>query len=282
MIKQIISTFLDTTPRQWFIFWAETFNVDYQNPLLQIKNIALSFYGIKGAALAGSLALHMLLFVYHVQSQKLLPTGVNVSSDKELTLQDQKVLAALMAQKEMIEIKGVYYVDGNEKKKIASTGNAVLSDLLKKLKSGKSSWALANKIAIPNASASISSVPSKDSSFSWKQAVENTESKKDTSRETEDKLTQQIAKYETQFQGCYEKALLKDSSMNGKIEFLIQIGNQNNVAKSNVRFEGVGIPTGKLQLEGCLQNIVSKIRLSDDGQDLNGKKIKFYAMLKAW
>jgi hypothetical protein len=282
MIKQLISTFLDTTPRQWLIFWAETFHFDYKNPKQQLKNIVYSFYGIQGTALLGSFALHLLLFAYSVQSQKLSEDKLNSSTSEEITLQDQKTLAALIAQQEMIEITGVYYIDGKEKTKIIPKGNAILSDLLKKLKSGKNNWALSNKIVIPNAAASVLSNNAKNSNFSWQQAVETTEQKKDSPHAIEDKLTKQIAQYEPKFQGCYEKALLKDSSMNGKIEFLMQIGQNNNIANSHVRFEGVGLPAGKSQLEDCLQNVVSKIVITNDGQDLNGKKIKFYAMLKAW
>jgi hypothetical protein len=285
MIQKFINMVLDTTPRQWLIFWAETFQFNYKDPVGQLKDNLKSFYSLKGATLAVSIVVHILL-IFSIQSQKMTDDSIANEGGETITLADKKDLTALMAQQDLLATSGVYYFNGTEKKITApplKASKSALAALLKKLGSGKNNWkATANQFGIPSADASVpTNKKDLDSKFSWSAAVEK-HPKKESTGKVEEELTKQIAKYDTQFQGCYEKALLKDSSMNGKIEFLMKVGGQNNISESQVRFEGVGMHAGKSQLEACLHEVAGKIRLADNSRELVGKKIKFYVMLKAW
>jgi len=96
---------------------------------------------------------------------------------------------------------------------------------------------------------------------------------------SKDKMSQHLATYQKQFQRCYESALLKDSSLNGKIQFDLLTAKSGDISKSQIDFEGVGRPSTRADLIGCLRTVVRKIQFPQTLASTFGKNIRFQAVL---
>lgn len=92
-------------------------------------------------------------------------------------------------------------------------------------------------------------------------------------------LSQHLARYQNQFQGCYDRALLSDESLNGRIQFEMQIGSAGGIAADQVLFQGVGLPATKTQVQNCLQTVLHGIRFPPTLAQFYGRTIKFQAVL---
>ena len=60
-----------------------------------------------------------------------------------------------------------------------------------------------------------------------------------------------IDKHSFEFQDCYERALLKDESLSGKVIFLLKL-NQSKVKKAGLELKGEGNPPSRRELTRCL------------------------------
>lgn len=88
-----------------------------------------------------------------------------------------------------------------------------------------------------------------------------------------------LAGFKRRFRGCYERALLADSSVNGKVEFVMTVGNGGKVAGTSIRFKGKGLPVTTKGLEKCLTSITHDIRFPSRLQIASGQSFRFYAVL---
>lgn len=282
---KLLDILLDTTPRQWLIFLAETLCLDYRNPERQFREMLFVFRGPIGGALALSLMLHGLL-ISSTWIKDRFDTVVSGAAGESIDLQEQKSLEKLMALKEAIEVSGVYYLNGTEKKiDLQKATDPKLSMLLQKFKQGLGRWGDASSLGIAKADASV--VKNKQdvtkASYSWSETVKNSKSaapKVDGSA-LEQGLAKTISSYNPRFQNCYEKSLLKDALMGGRIGFELTVGRAQNISDSKISFEGTASSESVSLLEQCLNGVTQQIRLPANSESLSGKKIKFYVMLKA-
>lgn len=60
-----------------------------------------------------------------------------------------------------------------------------------------------------------------------------------------------IDRHSFQFQECYERALLKDENLSGKVIFLLRL-NRSKVAKSGLELQGEGNPASRRMFTHCL------------------------------
>lgn len=280
-LTKLLNVFLDTTPRQWLIFWAEAFQIDWKNPGAQAKNFVLSFRGVKGHAFGISIILHAMVLVCAILPQGQIAELFRTTAEQEIKLQD-KTDPSQISSEDFIEISGVYYLNGTEKKRPLQSSLSKLSGLLKQLKGPSAAWATAGAKESTTKTPAIQKllVPSK--SPQWQDIARPQEIEKTDSRSLEEDLSRRITQQDGQFQNCYEGALLKDPSMNGRIEFLVKIGSSQRVDGVDVDFAGVGLPESRRHLQTCLQNVAAKIRFDDlVGQKIAGKKLKFYVVLKS-
>ena len=82
-----------------------------------------------------------------------------------------------------------------------------------------------------------------------------------------DALRKMVKKHNHKFQGCYERALLKDELLSGKAIVTLTIGQ-----KADVNFKGLGKTSSIDSLKSCLQRESSRIRMA---QKVIGKKVRF-------
>lgn len=259
-----LNTFLDTTPREWFAWLRDIFSFDFH-----FKNVLM-------VALSLSVVLHMLpvLWVWK-ESLKETRSGEAVMTLRDLLKKEDPVKGSVVEEIPK-ELTGVFYVDGR-KKKVPVSMTSKLSGLLRQLQTTGTAWAStpsthAKKVAF----VATPQFHAQD----WKELAKDNPKDDVPTGKMEDFLSKEIAKYDSQFQSCYEGALLKDSSMNGKIEFMILMGAAQRVDSAQVRFDGVGMPDSKQQLEGCLRGVAGKIHFQTQ-EPLEGKKLKFFVVLKS-
>ncbi len=94
-----------------------------------------------------------------------------------------------------------------------------------------------------------------------------------------DQVTQYLGRYQHQFQTCYDSALLKDSSLNGRVRFSLKVSKVGAIAESVVRFDGVGQNAIRHNLESCLQVATHQIQFPATMTDAFNREIHFQAVL---
>jgi hypothetical protein len=96
---------------------------------------------------------------------------------------------------------------------------------------------------------------------------------------SKDLLNQHLAQYQGRFQSCYESALLKDESLNGKVHFELKTGATGGVSASKVTFEGVGLPSTRNELQGCLKTVIRDIQFPRNLAAAYNRTLQFQAVL---
>lgn len=94
-----------------------------------------------------------------------------------------------------------------------------------------------------------------------------------------DEISRELARYQPRFRACYEKALLADSSLNGKVQFVFTPGPLGEITQDEVIFEGVGRPDTRQELQTCLHQAMLEIRLPLTLAEAFGRSIQFQAVL---
>ena len=273
-----VNTFLDTTPRQW-IQGVAAFLKDL---LIGLEEGRKEVFDKSGGALVLSLMLHASPVVWMWSQQVDSDSSdASVATTLKDLLRQPKAEVADTSESSLIEVLGVYYFNGTEKKK-SVLQNTQMSNLLKSLRVTNTAWASVsgNQNKKPQVMPSQAETPDKG----WQELAKEQQAreKKSVAGKLDEILSQEVRKYDSQFQSCYEKSLLQDSSMNGKIEFLIQMGSAQRVESAHVRFDGVGLPESKKDLEGCLRTIANKIHFPVvDQENIAGKTLKFFVLLKS-
>lgn len=269
--KDVFDYFLDTTPRTHFKKMMELIF-----SIFKIENRALFIF------LMSSFVLHFLLVLpsmsfFRDWTESLTANGSQVTSS------DEKNFSKLVAENEALQVTGVFYFNGTEKpKKTNPTLSPTLSHLLAKFNRQSKSWNMGAALPVSQAQASIQKT--NDKKVDWAQKSEETKKNVKVSSEAsslEKNLSRSIAKHNPQFQNCYENALLKDPTISGKIAFDLTIGTQGKIANTKLNFDGQGASSSLQTLEDCLKTVTNRIQLPSSSQDLIGKQIQFYVMLKA-
>jgi hypothetical protein len=96
---------------------------------------------------------------------------------------------------------------------------------------------------------------------------------------SKDQLNQHLAQYQGKFQSCYESALLKDESLNGKVRFELKTGPTGNIADARVTFEGTGLPATRSELQSCLQARIREIHFPKTLAAAYNRTVHFQAVL---
>ncbi len=84
-----------------------------------------------------------------------------------------------------------------------------------------------------------------------------------------------IDKHNFQFQECYEKALLKDEKLSGKVIFLLKL-NQSKVQKAGLELKGKGNPMSRRELTRCLFRESKRLSFKKNTENIS---IKFNLIL---
>ena len=269
-LKDLLNVFLDTTPRQWI-----------HSLLDLVAGLRQQVRGVFGAALTASVLGHGVLLVSN-DITAAVKSAISAKQDGEtIDLKERAELEQMLEQKQAMEVVGVYYLNGTEKIK----KSLVSPDFLRLFKNMKqlnavSRWSLKE--------ASATTTPPKpgaaDGKMDWSKATQEMRAKdsiqpKQPNREQS--LIKTLHSYNPQFQACYERSLLKDPTISGKIAFELMVGTSRRIAQSNIKFEGQASAAGLDQLTDCLEAVTSKVMLPPEAEGMSGKRIKFYVMLKS-
>ena len=79
-----------------------------------------------------------------------------------------------------------------------------------------------------------------------------------------------IDQHSFQFQECYERGLLKDESLSGKVIFLLKL-RQSQVKKAGLELKGKGNPASRKELTRCLFNESKKLTFSNNKGNISIK-----------
>ena len=125
--------------------------------------------------------------------------------------------------------------------------------------------------------------PVKKEEAQWSSQLEKSLEQEDSSSENSvNRLREYLSKEEARFQQCYERALLLDRSMSGKVEFMLEFGAQGRISDAQVLYQGEGQDGSRNFLSTCLVTASKKLVLPKDVRGLDGKKVKFYVLLSSW
>lgn len=274
------NTFLDTTPREWGICISQVFSL-LSLPTLSRKSLLAALQGPQGGAFALSLVLHLSPVVWLWAQSVNAPAGEPgaITTLKDI-LKNPKVSEEAAAS-EALEIFGISYFNGTESKKTTLMPSKI-SGLLKSLRMTNTAWASIARPSNQHVDTTIAKKTVEQKNWQELSKEQQLQEKKTVAGKLDEILSKEISQYDSQFQSCYEKSLLQDSTMNGKIEFLVQMGSAQKVETATVRFDGVGLPESKKSLENCLKAVASKIRFpAVDQENIAGKKLKFFVVLKS-
>lgn len=95
-------------------------------------------------------------------------------------------------------------------------------------------------------------------------------------------LTEHIAGYEQQLQNCYERALLAESGLSGRVHFELEPARNGRVQKRKIAVEGVSQQRVENDLKFCLNAVIDQIHFPNKFQSIYGKTIQFYVLLARW
>ncbi len=275
-LTNIWNTFLDTTPRQWGRNFAGLFRMPEINlrPLLGNRWIL------------ASVGLHAAVFVAVVAPGGLAETLGKADASYEIEFRpvvqsaQDEVEAAFDENSEI-----VMRVPPKPKKK----PETLAEKLLKKYK----------KIYVGGIAATDKQQEELNKNPQWRQAKPSYRAstqigKVDLSKHldsmassekdqipglSKDMLNQHLAQYQGKFQSCYESALLKDESLNGKVRFELKTGASGGIAASKVGFEGVGLPSTRTELQSCLQTVIRQIQFPRNLAAAYNRTLQFQAVL---
>lgn len=273
-LQKAFNTFLDTTPRQWIRYWLEFWNLDFESWSDLYKTLGQNLRSLSASTICVSAIIHSILLVMAgVVSDRLY----DEQKKDIVSLKDIELEGGDKTTMDIVEISGVYYFDQDflKKKKPKSVLESLLSDL-----KNRGPKVASNQLQVKSPGQKKLKVSDlKKMDIDWSQITAETTEK---SSDIEKELNQYLARYNDQFRNCYEKSLIKDPSLNAKVEFLLQVGSNRNIAKSEIQFSGVGTPAVKEELRGCLQLVTQKIQLPKNSEELSGKQLKFFVVLNSW
>lgn len=272
--KKTFNILLDTTPRQWIHYWLDIFNLNFSSWSELIKTTTSHLKSLSASTVYLSAIFHGLLLV----SAGVVSDRLHEEQKSEtISLKDINFENGEASMADIVEISGVYYFDREylKKKKPKSVLESLLSDL--KNRSNPSNRNKLQVKSLGHKKLKVSDLKKMDIDWSKMTAKKN-----EKSADIEKQLNQHLAGYNDQFRQCYERSLIKDPSLNAKVEFLLQVGANRNIAKSDIQFSGVGTPSVKEELRDCLRLVTQKIRLPKSSEELSGKQLKFFVVLNSW
>lgn len=85
-----------------------------------------------------------------------------------------------------------------------------------------------------------------------------------------DGIMKVIDQHSFQFQECYERALLRDESLSGKVNFLLKL-NSSQVQKAGLDLQGKGSPASRRELTRCLFQESKKLVFSSNKSNVSIK-----------
>lgn len=94
-----------------------------------------------------------------------------------------------------------------------------------------------------------------------------------------DELNQHLLRYQPRFQSCYENALLRDESLNGKVHFELKTDPQGTITKSSVHFDGVGLAGIRQELQNCLKTVIGEVHFPKNLLGASSRTVQFQAVL---
>ncbi len=277
---RLLNTFLDTTPRQWIHGFLKFLGLDYcswsEFRLALVNNLkSLSAFSIYGSALGHLVVLVMV----GIMSEGML---ILKSKNEVVSLEDLNVKAKSKNGEsiDLLEITGVYYYSKKAKKIYKKETQSRFAQLLADLKNNKPSNSSHSKIKKVKSIKELKPSDLAKMDIDWSKITQA--SKNSDDKNIEKDLNNHLAKYNGRFRNCYEKSLLKDPSLNAKVEFLLRVGANRNISDSEIKFVGVGTPAVKSHLQDCLRKVTRNIRLPKKSKALAGKQLKFFVVLNSW
>lgn len=285
MISSLWNTFLDTTPRQWGhkIQIGAANLMSAMNPLHILK---LDYRSYANGWVIASIAIHITIYVAVVA-----PGGLAVTLNKADGYEIEFIPVARPAGDDVEAIYDeeseiVVRVPKKVKKKEKSLAEKLLSKYQKVYVGGvanveeeknldqKPDW----RKAKPSYRVQTAQAGKIDMSKHLDAAAQ-LDAKNQIPGLSKDQLTQHLAQYQGRFQSCYEAALLKDESLNGKVRFELKTGPTGNVTNAQVTFDGVGLPTTRSELQTCLQVHIREIRFPSTLSAAFNRTVQFQAVL---
>lgn len=287
LLLKLIYLLIDTTPRQKFMSVVGAFRAFGLSLRDSVQLLMSNYRCFAAKSVYVSVALHFIIFgaligfdtVYNnVITGKLVSAGeVELSPEEARQLKEQ--------DQELVEITGIYYISPEDltSKNPKKVSNKPFNSLLAKLKSGNHKWTV-NKSKTKNKDNSgfrkqIGLKPVDGAN--WKDVVSENKAKPSAAG-IESQLNKHLVKYNNQFKSCYESVLLKDSSLNAKVNFLLKVGSNRRIVNTKINIKGVGRPESKTELSGCLSNITKTIRFPKSSQQIAGQQVKFQVVLNSW
>lgn len=269
MISSIWNTILDTTPRQWIRFIAA------MNPSSLLK---VSYRSVANGWVIASIAIHIFIFVsvaapgglaetlnkadgYEIEFIPVArPAGDEVEAiydeESEIVVRKKSLAEKLLNKYQKVYVGGVTNVEED------------------KILDQKPEW---RKVK-PSYRAQAAQTGKIDMSKHLDAAAQ-LDTKNQIPGLSKDQLNQHLAQYQGRFQSCYESALLKDESLNGKVRFELKTGPTGNVTNARVTFDGVGLPTTRSELQTCLQTHIRMIRFPSTLSAAFNRTVQFQAVL---
>lgn len=87
-----------------------------------------------------------------------------------------------------------------------------------------------------------------------------------------------LGKRQIVFRNCYERALLSDEKLSGKVDFLFTIAAGGRVGQTQVQFQGNGNSSSQSLLKSCLGEVSQAIQFPSS---ISGRRIKFNLRVKS-